>query len=85
MKTIYLINWIQILIFKKISLPLLVPVEMATLTRENNKTVIRVLPINEVERLIKSFEVEEEIKAKKEREEKEKKAQLEKEKSKSSK
>jgi len=59
--------------------------EMATLTRENNKTVIRVLPINEVERLIKSFEAEEEIKAKKEREEKEKKAQLEKEKSKTAK
>lgn len=58
-------------------------VEMATLTRENGKSVIRVLPINEVERLIKAFEAEEEIKAKKEREEKERKAQLEKEKEKS--
>lgn len=58
---------------------------MATLTRENGKTVIRVLPINEVERLIKAFEAEEEVKAKKEREEKEKKAALEKEKSKASK
>lgn len=52
--------------------------ELATLTRENGKTVIRILPINEVAKLIKVFEVKEEARIKKEKEEKEKKAQLEK-------
>lgn len=59
--------------------------ELATITREDGKTVIRVLPINEVTKLIKVFEVKEEARIKKEKEEKEKRAQLEKERSKTSK
>jgi len=37
--------------------------EIATLTREKNKTRIRILPQGEVEKLIKAFEAEEEAKA----------------------
>lgn len=33
------------------------------MTRENDKTRIRILPQNEVEKLIKAFEAEEEAKA----------------------
>ncbi|XP_015782215.1 proteasome subunit alpha type-4 [Tetranychus urticae] len=56
--------------------------EIATLTRVNNQTKIRVLPHSEVEELIKAFEVEEAARIKKEKEEKERKQQKEKEKSK---
>lgn len=55
--------------------PLSVPyvsVEIATLTRENGKTVIRVLKQKEVEQLIKQHE-EEEAKAEREKKEKEQK------------
>lgn len=45
---------------------------MATLTRENNKTKIRILPANEVTQLIKQFEAEEEKKAEAAKREKEK-------------
>lgn len=37
--------------------------EIATLTRENGKTRIRILPQGEVDKLIKAFEAEEEAKA----------------------
>lgn len=47
-------------------------VEIATLTRENGKTVIRVLKQKEVEQLIKKHE-EEEAKAEREKKEKEQK------------
>lgn len=47
-------------------------VEIATLTRENGKTVIRVLKQKEVEQLIKNHE-EEEAKAEREKKEKEQK------------
>lgn len=47
-------------------------VEMATLTRDNNKTKIRVLPQREVTALIKTFEAEEEKKAEAAKKEKEK-------------
>lgn len=50
----------------------LLPVEIATLTRENGKTVIRVLKQKEVEQLIKKHE-EEEAKAEREKKEKEQK------------
>lgn len=56
-------------------MPLSVPyvsVEIATLTRENGKTVIRVLKQKEVEQLIKQHE-EEEAKAEREKKEKEQK------------
>ncbi|XP_053204941.1 proteasome subunit alpha type-4-like [Panonychus citri] len=56
--------------------------EIATLTRVNNGTKIRVLTHAEVEKLIKAFEVEEEARIKKEKEEKERKQHAEKEKSK---
>jgi len=46
--------------------------EMATLTRENNRTRIRILPQSEVVELIKAFEVEEEKKAEAAKREKEK-------------
>lgn len=49
-----------------------VSVEIATLTRENGKTVIRVLKQKEVEQLIKQHE-EEEAKAEREKKEKEQK------------
>lgn len=55
--------------------PLSVPyvsVEIATLTRENGKTLIRVLKQKEVEQLIKQHE-EEEAKAEREKKEKEQK------------
>lgn len=55
--------------------PLSIPyisVEIATLTRENGKTVIRVLKQKEVEQLIKQHE-EEEAKAEREKKEKEQK------------
>lgn len=55
--------------------------EIATLTRVNDKTKIRILSHAEVEKLIKNFEIEEEN-AKKEKEEKERKQQMEKERSK---
>lgn len=45
--------------------------ELATLTRENGKTMIRVLPNSEVNKLIKIFEVKEEERIKKEQQEKE--------------
>ena len=44
---------------------------MATLTRDNNKTKIRVLPQKEVTALIKTFEAEEEKKAEAAKKEKE--------------
>ena len=44
---------------------------MATLTRENNKTKIRILPQKEVTALIKVFEEEEEKKAEATKKEKE--------------
>lgn len=47
-------------------------VEMATLTRENNKSRIRILPQHEVGVLIKKFEEEEEVKAEAAKKEKEK-------------
>ena len=49
-------------------------VEIATLTRENGKTVIRVLKQKEVDQLIKKHE-EEEAKAERETKEKEQKDQ----------
>lgn len=45
---------------------------MATLTRENNKSKIRILPQHEVGVLIKKFEEEEEVKAEAAKKEKEK-------------
>lgn len=54
--------------------------EIATLTRVNGKTKIRILPHHEVEKLIKNFEIEEEENARKEKEEKERKQQMEKDK-----
>jgi 20S proteasome subunit alpha 3 len=45
---------------------------MATLTRDNGKTKIRVLPQREVDVLIKKFEKEEEAKAEAAKKEKEK-------------
>lgn len=49
-----------------------IPVEIATLTRQNGKTCIKVLKLKEVEELIKKHEAEE-AKAEKEKKEKEQK------------
>jgi len=46
--------------------------EMATLTRENDKTKIRILPTIEVEALIRKFEIEEEARVEAAKKEKEK-------------
>jgi 20S proteasome subunit alpha 3 len=51
---------------------------MATLTRENGKTKIKVLPQNKVNELIKKFEAEEEKKAEEAKREKEKEKEREK-------
>nr|AYV89240.1 proteasome subunit alpha type-4-like [Tetranychus evansi] len=56
--------------------------EIATLTRKNNETQIRILPHSAVEKLIEAFEIEETARIKKEKEEKERKQHAEKEKSK---
>ena len=58
-------------------------VELSTLTRENEKVKIRVLPSAEVQRLIKDYEEQEEKEKRekekeKERKEREKKAQAKK-------
>lgn len=49
---------------------------MATLTRENDRTRIRILPQKQVEELIKKFEAEEEKKAEEAKRDKEKEAKV---------